>query len=260
MKNILKFAAAMAAAACLSCSKDYAPISGNGDLAIEFDQAYGNDDLVLNSSNAANSQGETLKISDIKYIVGNMVLTNENGQTFTYPKAESYFVIDEIAGEPVITLHNVPAGNYTAVRFTAGIDQPQYDLGENGQGSLPDIASDGGLYTDWPGGYTNLLFTGTFSGASQADVPFAVSVKKQDGAINDATVSLSLPTMALVRTDITPEIHLIVDTKKILDGAHKISLSEYVDGSSATLNGGSVLTEIAENLAGIFTVAHVHND
>jgi hypothetical protein len=53
-----------------------------------------------------------LKVTAIKYIISNVVLTKEDGTIFTYPKSESYFIVDELnANSRIINLTNVPAAN-----------------------------------------------------------------------------------------------------------------------------------------------------
>jgi hypothetical protein len=72
---------------------------------------------------------------------------------------------------------------------------------------------------------------------------------------------LDLPTNALVRTTITPQIHLSTDLSQIIDGANKINLSEHNSmGMGAMIMGGSDLPLISSNLSSMFSVEHVHND
>ena len=94
-----------------SCSKDNdETISGQGNINIEFDNVFGTADLILNTQSNVTSQGETLKISNVKYIVSNVVLTNDDGTTFTYPKDQSYFIVDETDAEShELYLTNIPA-------------------------------------------------------------------------------------------------------------------------------------------------------
>ncbi|MFM2370190.1 MAG: hypothetical protein RL619_2511, partial [Bacteroidota bacterium] len=78
---------------------------------------------------------------------------------------------------------------------------------------------------------------------------------------NYTEVTLDLPTKAMVRTTITPEIHVVADVSKIIDGTNKIKLSDNnVGGMGAMIMGGTSLPLITANLNGMFTVAHVHND
>jgi len=188
------------------------------------------------------------------------VLTNQNGAVFTYPKSDSYFIVDE-SGQAILELENVPAGNYTKVKFGIGIDNDQYALGAENQGDFFVIAQSAGMISGFTDGYTNLSLTGTFTSPTVAsETPFMVKTTKTATDSNYREVTLDLPTKALVRTDITPEIHIIADVSKILDGSHKTRLSEHISGSEATINSGEILDLITANLTEMFIVAHVHND
>jgi len=253
----------MAVAACMSCSKsDDAPISGTGNLGVEFDNAFKADDLILNTQENQTSFGETLKISGIRYIISNIVLTNENGTTFTYPKSSSYFIVDE-ANEAmhVLELQNVPAGNYTKIKFGVGVDQAQYDLGEASQGDFLTQAINGGLLLNWDEGYHSLWLEGLFiSPTVTSPTAFSIETRKTADQYNYTEITLDLPTQALVRTNISPEIHIIADLSKIVDGTNKVHLSDHVSGGEANVFDDNTINQIVANFQQMFTVAHVHND
>lgn len=73
-----------------SCSNDddNDTISGEGTIGLEFDNVFGSANLILNTQTNTTTQGENLKIAEVKYIVSNIVLTKEDGTTFTYPKVK----------------------------------------------------------------------------------------------------------------------------------------------------------------------------
>ena len=74
-------------------------------------------------------------------------------------------------------------------------------------------------------------------------------------------MTIDLPTKAMVRTTITPEVHIIADLSKIIDGTNKIKLSDNnPGGNGAAIMGGANLPLITQNLSSMFTAAHVHND
>jgi hypothetical protein len=95
-----------------SCSNDDNDatnnITGEGSLKLEFDNVYQDADLAFNTP-YLNSNGETVKISTAKYIVSNIILTKTDGSTYTVPKSQSYFIIDEsTAASTFLTLPNIP--------------------------------------------------------------------------------------------------------------------------------------------------------
>jgi hypothetical protein len=219
--------------------------------------------LILNTQANTTSNNEVLKIDKIKYIISNIVLTKEDGTTFTYPKSESYFIVDEATETShLLELTNVPAANYTKVKFGIGVDQAHYNLGETSQGAFLAQAQTAGMIGSWSQGYINLDFEGTFTSSTiTSSANFMVYAKKTATDYNYSEVTLDLPTKAMVRTTITPEIHIVADVSKIIDGTNKFKLSDYtMGGMGAMIMDGANLSLITANIASMFTAAHVHND
>jgi len=267
MKNIIKNTIAILAVAItfVSCSKTDESISGIGNLKIEFENGFAGNALALGTATLPTSNTEVLKISKAKYIISNIVLTNENGTTFTYPKSESYFIVDEENPASLLfNLTNIPAGNYTKVKFGIGVDEAQFNLGEIGQGDLWTKAQAAGMTmsASWSGGYKFLDFDGTFTSPTVTnDTSFMIYNGKSGANYNYTEVTLSLPTNALIRTTISPQIHLSADLSQIIDGTNKISLTaNNMMGMGAMIMSGSNLPLITVNLANMFSVEHVHND
>lgn len=265
MKNILyKALAVLALSATLTaCSNDEETISGTGTVALEFDNSFNGNDLILETQTNTTASNEVLKITSIKYIISNIVLTKEDGTTYTYPKSESYFIVDEAtAASHVIDLKNVPAANYTKVTFGVGVDKDQWSAGADGQGDFLATAQAAGMMWSWSAGYKFVAFEGTFTSATVTTaVPFKVHTGQTGTDYNYTTVSLDLQTKALVRTTITPQIHIITDLSKVLNSTNVIKLSDNnASGTGANIMGGSNLPLITQNVSTMFSVDHVHND
>jgi hypothetical protein len=265
MKNSLKKSIALVAIAItlVSCSKSDDAITGTGALKVEFENGFADNALVLGSATVPTSQNEVLKISSVKYIVSNIVLTKEDGTTFIYPKEQSYFIVDEATPSSLLlNLSNVPAANYKSIKFGIGVDQAQYDLGQTGIANFWTTAQNAGMTWSWASGFKFLAFEGTFTSSTvTTDTSFMIHTGKTGTDYNYTEVSLSLPTNALVRTNITPQIHLSTDLSQIIDGTNKINLTGHNGmGMGAMIMGGADLPLITANLANMFSVEHVHND
>lgn len=264
MKFQLKKIAAVVVIAIsfFSCSNDDEVISGNGNLKLEFDNVYNANNLAFNTP-YTNSNGEVVKINKLKYIVSNIVLTKADGTTFTLPKSQSYFIVDEAtAASALLNLPNIPAANYTKVSFGIGVDQAQFNLGATGQGDFLALAQTAGMMWSWSAGYKFLAFEGTFTSLTVTTATsFMVHTGQTGTDYNYTTVSLNLPTNALVRTTITPQVHIMADISKVLDGTNKISLTASNGmGMGAMIMSGDKLPLITSNLPNMFSVEHVHND
>lgn len=267
MKNSLYRALAIVALSIslFSCSNDdnSETISGNGKITLKFDNAYGDNDLILNTQGNTTSNNEVLKVSLVKYIVSNVVFTKADGSTFTYPKSKSYFITDEsTAAGQQFQLTDIPAGDYVKVKFGIGVDEEQWKLGAAGQGDFLAQADAADMMWSWAAGYKFLAFEGTFTSSTvSTPTPFMIHTGKTGTDYNYTEVTLDLPTKALVRTNITPAVHIITDLSKIIDGKNKIKLSDNnMGGMGAMIMGGANLPLITQNVSTMFKIDHVHND
>ena len=108
----------------------------------------------------------------------------------------------------------------------------------------------------WSAGYKFLAFEGNFTSATVAQSTlFKVHTGQTGTNYNYTEVSLNFPDKALVRPTITPQVHIMADLSKILDGANKIGLSQ-----QPNIMGGAILASITANVQSMFAVDHVHND
>ncbi|RZJ67625.1 MAG: hypothetical protein EOO50_04920 [Flavobacterium sp.] len=265
MKTTNTFFAALASACLmLSCSSDdSSPATGTGAINIEFDNVYGANNLILGTQPNTTSQGETLKINQLKYIVSNIKLTRTDGTIFTYPKSQSYFIVDETdLASQTLNLQNIPAGDYASITFGIGVDEEQWLLGADGQGDFLSLADSEDMMWSWSAGYKFVMFEGNFTSGSVAnETPFMVHTGKTGTDYNYTSVTIPFTNSALVRTDITPQVHIFADASKIIDGNNKIILSDNNEGGmGAMIMGGENLPLITANLSQMFTVNHVHND
>lgn len=263
--SIKKYVAAIAMAlAFTSCSNDdNSTPSGNGSLNVEFDNVFGSANLILGTQTNTTSQNENLKVSSVKYIISNIVLTKTDGTTYTYPKNLSYFIVDEAnEASHVLDLSNIPAGNYSKIKFGIGVDQEQFNLGASGQGDFFATAQNADMLWSWSAGYKFVAFEGTFTSPTvTSETSFMVHTGQTGTAYNYTDITLDLPENALVRSTITPQIHVLADVTHIIDGTNKIKLSDNnMGGMGAMIMGGANLPLITSNLSSMFEVEHVHND
>lgn len=266
MKFQIKYIAAVVAAASLfvSCSDDdNAPIAEGtvGDAELYFDNGVAGDALIIGNT-YTNSNGESLTINRLNYIISNIVLIKEDGSEYVYPKEESYFVINHADGLQTIHLEGVAAGDYKKVRFGLGVDQQRYLQGETAQQSFWDLAAANDLTWTWSTGYRFINFEGTFTSAANSEAkPFQVHQGSNTATDNYREITLNLPTTARVRENEQPSIHIKTDANVLLDGDIKIQLQNNLNGggTAAAIMGGQNLIDIASNSLKMFVVDHVHN-
>ena len=177
--------------------------------------------------------------------------------------SKSYFIIDESdAASLKINLNKVPAGDYTKIKFGIGVDESQWALGADGQGDLYAKAQTAKMMWSWTGGYKFVAFEGTFTSTTvTTDTSYMVHTGQTGTDYNYTEVTLNFPNNALVRSTITPQVHIMADLQHIIDGTNKISLeSNNMGGMGAMIMGGANLPLITANLNNMFKIHHVHND
>lgn len=257
LKNILAVTAI--AFTMFSCSNDddtINQVSGEGNLKLEFDNVYGDANFAFNTP-YTNSNGEIVKATNAIYIVSNIVLTKEDGSTYTVPKSESYFFVNEAdVVSTLLNLPNIPAGNYTQVKFGIGVDPDQFAVGASGQGTMWTDAQALGMTWSWAAGYKFVKFEGTVTSASHTDANYRVHTGKTGDVYNYSEVTLNFPDNALVRTNITPQVHILTDLKKIADGVTVINFEDGLD----VMGGTPVQLISANNIPTLFSIDHVHNN
>ncbi|NOT73472.1 MAG: hypothetical protein HOP08_01000 [Cyclobacteriaceae bacterium] len=247
-----------------SCKKDeVAP--GPGTLTLHFDNVAGDADLQMNTANTpyVNSKGEAFKITWLTYYISNVKVKRSDGTVFTdeikSDGSAGYYLIDETDAESQdIVLKNVPAGDYTEVTFTVGVDASQVNQGAQ-TGAL-DPAK--GLFWSWNTGYIFFAVEGVSPVSTQTDNVFQYHVGgyKEDASSSIAANNVKTLTLgfngdsAPVKVGHEPEVHLIMDIKKFFNGPG-VALTFATNASRHT---PKACVDLAGNISKAFTVDHVH--
>lgn len=247
----------------LSCSKDDEGSSLTnkqpGMVKIEFDNSINGDDLILESTYYSKGNNEKYSISDIKYIISNIVLINEEGAEYIYPKDDSYFIINEKNGPSmVLNLSQIPAGNYKQIRFGFGVDQAKYLQGASGQGNLLVDAEAEEMMWAWQAGYRFLKLEGNYKvGTDNTETFYKYHIGSHGSTLdNYKEVTLNLPMPAFVEKDKLPTIHVVSDLAKIFDGVHSMTINT----NPQIMVNPDLSPKVAENVSHMFMVHHVHNN
>ncbi|MUU77574.1 MbnP family protein [Winogradskyella endarachnes] len=265
--KLLKYTFALLACAIFTnCSIDNddneEDLSGEtGELILKFDNSVGDQDFIFETS-YSKSNNESFKLTNVKYIISNVRVTDTEGNTFTYPTEENVFIVSELngnnAGEIYITLNDIDAADYTEITFGIGIDQERFALGADGQGDFLDLASEEGMMWSWASGYKFVRFDGTFSTDTVTDEPLNIHMGSVGEALdNYREVTLSFPNTVLVREENSPEVHIVADISKVFDGATTVN---FADGYDQVHTDETETPIIASNVQTMFEVHHVHND
>lgn len=232
--------------------------TGTNAMRIEFTHKVGAQLLALNTGSYTNTNGDQYTVSRFRYYLSNFRFRKTDGTYYTVPtdvnSSSGYFLIDEDnAASKNISIPNIPAGDYDAVEFLIGIDSLRNTSGAQ-TGSL-DPAN--GMFWSWNSGYIFMMFEGNSpqsTAAGNALVFHSGGFKEPSNNIKKVTLTFN-GAKAMVRSNISPEIHFIVDINEIFSNPNAINF--------ATLNTAHMpmaCMPIAQNYADMIRVDHVHND
>ncbi len=139
-----------------ACKKDKTEPAKSGTMQVMFEHKVGDKAITLNSETYTSHHGEQFTVSLFKYYISNVVLTAEDGSTYTEP--ESYHLINEAdAASKTFNLNDVPAGKYKSITFMIGVDSIRNVSGAQ-TGAL-DPANE--MFWSWNNGYIMAKFEGT---------------------------------------------------------------------------------------------------
>jgi hypothetical protein len=264
MKHIFKLTAIAVLAISLSnCKKDTvntpepepeatAPATA-GSLKILFEAMVGTDDLVLGATPTyTNQAGNTFNVTMYRYYISNIKITKMDNSIWTEPN--SYHLVDHSdSTSTLITIPNVPFGNYKAIEFMIGVDSARNNSGAQ-TGAL-DAAN--GMFWSWSTGYIMAKFEGTTSGQN---------IKYHIGGFSGAnnvlkTISPSFNgDTAKVTSTFAPEIHMSNNLLEWFDTPTPIDFGTFNGGNKVIMSAGASSNTIADNYKDMFSVEHIHND
>ncbi|PJJ59327.1 MbnP family protein [Hymenobacter chitinivorans] len=235
-----------------SCKKDADAKPQVGKLDLEMDHVVGASSLVLNAAtpNYSTPSGDHFSVSTLRYYISNIRLRKEDGSEYVQP--ESYYLVDAARPDSkVLTLDQVPVGDYTGITFTIGVDAARNTAGAQ-QGAL----SPSDMFWSWNTGYIFLKLEGKSPEASAGAFTYHIGgFEGPNNAIRTVSPAFPSGTKLLIRTDHAPEMHLKVDVLKILTGPTEVRFATF----SAPHMPGAAAVQLADNYAaGMFRIDHIH--
>ena len=233
----------------MSCSSDDKTQVDNsqneaGDLKINFTNTVGDEILDLNTQTYTKNGGETFEIDELKYIISNIVLIDEDGNQFVYPQADSYFLInEEVTNTKNIQLDSIDANTYTSITFGFGVDQSNYPL--NGINNFVPTAEENDMLWSWSAGYKFLKFEGNYSSTIVDSHPFLYHIGSHGQNLdNYREISLNFLQPLALSSSETPEIDIEFDVLKIFNSEHSLLLSDKDDIQIDPVNAPKIVDNI----------------
>jgi hypothetical protein len=260
MKHLFITTIALLALTLSNCKKDTvvgpepepeAPAPA-GKLNILFEAMVGDSDLVFNTETYTNQAGNTFNVTMYRYYISNIKVTKTDNSVWAEPN--SYHLIDhDQPSSTLITMENVPFGDYKAIEFMIGVDSI-HNL-TPGTGALDPV---NGMVWVWNQGYIMAKMEGNSpqSPANGNKLTFhAGGFSGVNKAMRIATPSFNSDT-AKVTHSVSPTIHMSSNLLEWFESPTVIDFSSFHTVHSA----GSDAKTIADNYADMFTVEHIHNN
>ena len=141
-----------------------------GATSIEISHVWGKGTTTpfeLNTEYIHPMTNDSMTYTKLKYYVSNFKLKKSDGSWWTHP--ESYFLVDlSDASSTTFTLSEVPAGTYTEVSYTMGVDSTRNVSGAQ-SGAL---STTNGMFWSWNSGYIMVKAEGTSPNSGSGSFSF----------------------------------------------------------------------------------------
>lgn len=228
-----------------SCKDDSNAIETSA-LEITFDNRIStNQDLMLGTTVYVNQNNESVVTNELKYIISNIALIQDDGTIFEYPKNDSYFVInEEDPSSLTLSLTGIPVGNYTQISFGIGVDQSKYPLDGGVMNFIP-TAEEAGMLWNWAAGYKFIKFEGTYTPQGGTEAPFVIHVGSHGQNLdNYKFVTLPLANTMTITTGNTASVSVEAYIQNIIDATNQIKFEDTNDIQVDPVNAPRIATNL----------------
>ena len=148
------------------------PDETTGKVSLQFDHYVGAEKLTLGTAKAYTSNGQTLKFSEVKYVITNVVLVKADGSKVPYHTEDldkGGFLINQAdAASLAPVLNEIPSGDYKGIEFGLGVKKELNNLSL--QDKFPNFYKLTGsfkqkeiMHWEWANGYRFVKLEGWYS-------------------------------------------------------------------------------------------------
>ena len=199
---------------------------GAAELTVEFQLRWRGAPLALPSAELAGVDGQALRMTRFAALVSGFVLTRGDGGSVRLDGQHGF--IDAETGRLLVSLHNVPAGDYTGIAFQVGVP-PAQNRGDPAQwpAGHPLNPIVNGLHWGWSGGYVFAAIEGRWRAATVGEERGFSYHLATDGRLMRVGFATGLKVSGATR------VRVALDLGKVL-GGHRLAAD---DGSESTHSG-----------------------
>lgn len=203
--------------------------------------------------------GDSAKFSTLNYFISNIKLVKPNGELYAVPQDSSYFLLKQTTDASAsIQLNNVPAGNYTGIKFTIGVDSIRNTMDVAYRtGSLDVGGAARGMYWVWNSGYIFFKLEGTtINEVSALRKSFRYHIGGYGGYETKSINNIKSKEFSFANMEIglnkKPIIDISVSIDQFFNAITPIRILEHPSVMSGNFSG-----KIAENYATIFNLEKI---
>jgi hypothetical protein len=229
------------------------PVPQSGTLKLRLQSEINGSKVILNTVKYLNANQDTFTVSRLKYYISNITLKSSIG---SYHIPESYYLIDvSVSNDTIISIPNIPLGNYTEAELSIGVDSVRNHTGAQTGALDPTVADD--MFWVWSTGYKFLKLEGTYKTASSGGfmpLIFQIGddVNYRSFTFNSGTANWN---NINIRDAKTSDLQLTVNFDEMFKTPNTISFDV-----TNNVAGGPASNSIADNYSDIFKIAGIVNE
>ena len=234
-------------------------LQGNGKITLQFENYVGEEKLTLgadaNAAKAYTSNGQTLKFSEVKYVITNIVLVKADGTKVAYHTEDldkgGFLINQENTASLTPILTELPEGDYKGIEFGLGVKRELNNLSL--QDKFPNFYRLTGsfkqaqiMHWEWANGYRFVKLEGWYSNATATNDTLSIhmgsafkgtKVVGEDKKVKEIKdeylnvdrdafrfISLDFPKTLSVKKGATAKVTIKADLDKLVNGTNKITL------------------------------------
>jgi hypothetical protein len=253
MKNIA-IVIALVAIVATSCKKEDTKtnegVAPNGSFKIEFEHVWGMDlsPFALNTWLVHPMNRDSMRFATLRYYVSNIKLKNTKNEWISIP--ETYFIVDEaVSNGNIIEIKDVPAGDYTELGYTIGVDSIRNVSGIQ-SGAL---APSNGMFWNWTTGYIMIKAEGESPNASGGSFSFHLGgFSGVNNIVKEKTTSFNGDVLTISKNS-APVIHLMANVARF-----RHTLGSLANGSARVHMPGQAAKTMADDFTSWIRFDHLH--
>jgi hypothetical protein len=270
MKKLTLLAVAFTCLFFVSCSDDdnnATETSLPGELTFTINNTFGTSDFALNTEYTT-SEGDKIKPNELRYWVSNVTLKKADGSSYTVPG--SYFLIQNCTEQVVqeggftmpatkretVDIMGIPAGEYTEVTFSIGVDSEYNDNLSLQAGELSILQNMTNISWMW---HTSYIFTkvgGSYTNANSETLYFLFETGTND---QFKTITKTFPSPIKINGLKPAEIKIKADASKLFTGISIEDASLSGDMYRIGASTPELMAKLATNYTTAFELVSVQN-